>query len=634
MSGTDDVEPLHDGTIIGSDLDRYLREDLDVVAPGSIEDAALLPEDMLAPPLLAEQPRADPEHAYLAANRSPNLAAKGFAYGDTSLLLTDPRHALIVMCNGAFLELTGYQYAEVVGSAPDALFAEPSGHVAPELRSALARSDRWRGEVWIKRRDGDAFPALVTVRTIRDSNGAPLSHVVTITDISVSKEVEERLRQLTLNDQLTGLVNRPMLADRLDESIANCRDSGTRLGVLFLNLDRFKLINDSLGHAAGDELLRQAAKRLRTGVRGSDTVARIGSDEFVVLLGDLEDSNAAAQIALKLGREIHRPYAIQGQEISVTTSIGISLFPNDGNDGNTLLQNADTAMHRAKELGRNRYVFYQREMTADVNHQFEMEKNLVLAIQRNEFVLHYQPQITIATGRIAGVEALIRWQHPQLGLIGPDRFIPIAEETGLIRTIGEWVIRQAGNDMRGWRDAGLPPLRMAINLSALQIARPQHTDALRSVLIAAGMAHADSGFDFEIEITESSLMTGENTMAAANALKGLGLTLAIDDFGTGYSSMMALRELPIDCIKIDKSFVKRLPDDPNDVAMTAAMIAMGKALGLRILAEGVETDTQLECLRRHGCDEAQGFLFSPAIPIDALQLLAVERNMTLLDTPR
>ncbi len=633
MADNEKSPPLHDATIIGSDLDRYLRDEFDDFDP--VEDAPLSNDtlDLIVEPMMPELPRADPESAYQAAAKSPNLAAKAFAYGQAGVLLSDRRNVLVAMCNAAFLELTGYQYAEVVGTPPAQWVAERSATTLTEMNSRLKNADFWRGEVWIKRYDGRTIPTDFSVRVVRDSNHAVMSHVITVTDISDFKHAESLLLQQTLSDPLTGLVNRTVLTDRLEQALAASRRTNTLLAILFLNLDRFKLINDSLGHAAGDSLLCEAARRLKGCVRDVDTVARIGADEFVLLLGDVTDEQAAAQIALKIGYELHRPYLISGQEVTVTSSIGICLHPNHGSDSSVLLQHADTAMHRAKDLGRNRYVFYQSEMTSDSNEQFAMEKGLVLAIQRSEFVLYYQPQIDIQSGRIAGVEALIRWQHPELGLVAPDRFIPIAEETGLIRTIGEWVIRQAGADMQAWREAGLPPLRLAINLSALQIARPQHTDALRSVLIAAGMAYADSGFEYEIEITESTLMTGENTMAAANALKGLGLTLAIDDFGTGYSSMMALRELPLDRIKIDKSFVRNLPNDKKDIAMTAAMIAMGTALDLRILAEGVENLDQLACLRELGCHEVQGFLFSRPVPIETLRQVAAERDMVLIDPP-
>jgi len=565
---------------------------------------------------------ADAEAAQLAATKSPNIAARAFAFNGSSMFVTDRQHRLVVMCNAAFLAMTGHEWGKAVGVHPNTFASVRSADSLAEMPLAMAHCGSWDGDVWILRRDGSEFPARLAVRAIYESGTQRvLGYVTSVTDMSAFKHAEDQLRHLALHDPLTGLVNRTVLQDRLDRALATCRRSGGRLALLFIDLDRFKYINDSLGHAIGDELLRRAANRLKSCVRDEDTVARMGGDEFVVLLRDVPNANAAAQVALKLGRKLHRPYHIGSQELTVTMSIGISLYPDNGADGSTLLQHADTAMYQAKEGGRNRYVFHQSEMTAKVHELFTIGNSLALALQRDEFVLHYQPQIEIATGRISGAEALIRWQHPELGMLAPDRFIPVAEETGLIRKIGEWVIREVGSDMKILREAGYSSLRMAINLSALQIARPQHTEAVRQAIINAGMA--ESGAEFEVEITESSLMTGEQALAATTALKNLGLSLAIDDFGTGYSSMLALRRLPIDRIKIDRSFIKGVPEDTDDVAMTAAVIAMGRALGLRILAEGVETRAQLEFLRSHGCEEAQGFLFSQPLPLaQLLELLA------------
>lgn len=622
MPTHDSPEPLQDGTLIGGDLDRYLRPDADELPPRNGGEVS--PDSELIPPILmaSTASAADLEAAQMAAAKSPNIAAKGFAHCGTSMFVTDRQHRLVVMGNAAFLAMTGYEYGKAVGLHPDALISPRSESCVAEMRHALARCGAWEGEAWLRRCDGTEFPARLVVRAISEAGSQrALSYVTTITDMSAFKRAEDQLRHLALHDPLTGLVNRTVLQDRLDHALAACRRTGGRLAVLFIDLDRFKYINDTLGHATGDELLRRAANRLKSCIREEDTLARMGGDEFVVLLQDVTSANAAAQVALKLGRKLHQPYRIGGQELTVTMSIGISLYPDNGEDGSTLLQHADTAMYRAKEGGRNRYVFYQKEMTAKVNELFAIEKSLALALQRDEFVLHYQPQVEVATGRIAGAEALIRWRHPELGLLAPDRFIPIAEETGLIRQIGEWVIRSVGVDMKVLRAAGYGSLRMAINLSALQIARPQHTEAVRNAIVNAGMAETEA--DFEVEITESSLMTGEQALAATHSLKNLGLSLAIDDFGTGYSSMMALRQLPIDRIKIDRSFIHGLPDDPNDAAMTTAVIAMGKALGLRMLAEGVETREQLEFLRGQGCEEAQGFLFSRPLPLEQfMQLLA------------
>ena len=619
MATEESPEHLQDGTLIGGDLDRYLQPDADECPPGGEGS----PEAELFPPILVASAAssAEVEAAQMAAAKSPGIAAKAFAHCGTSTFVTDRQHRLVVMCNAAFLAMTGYTYAKAVGLHPDALISPRSDGSVAEMRHALAQCGAWEGEVWLRRADGVEFPARLAVRAICEGGSQKaLSYVTTVTDMSAFKHAEDQLRHLALHDPLTGLVNRTVLLDRLDHALAACRRTGGRLALLFIDLDRFKYINDSLGHAVGDELLRRVASRLKNAIREEDTLARMGGDEFVVLLKDVSSASAAAQVAVKLGRKLHQPYRIGNQELTVTMSLGISLYPDNGEDGATLLQHADTAMYRAKEGGRNRYVFYQSEMTARVHELFAIEKSLALALQRDEFVLHYQPQVEVATGRFSGVEALIRWEHPELGLLAPDRFIPVAEETGLIRQIGEWVIRAVGTDMQILRAAGYASLRMAINLSALQIARPQHTEAVRNAIISAGMAENEA--DFEVEITESSLMTGEQALAATSSLKKLGLSLAIDDFGTGYSSMLALRQLPIDRIKIDRSFIKGLPDDANDAAMTAAVIAMGKALGLRILAEGVETREQLEFLRTHGCEEAQGFLFSRPLPLaQLLQLL-------------
>jgi diguanylate cyclase (GGDEF)-like protein/PAS domain S-box-containing protein len=615
-------EPPQDGTLIGADFDSYLRPEADESLARDVGEG--FPATELHPAIMvASMPsRADAEAAQSAATKSPSIAAKAFAFSGTTMFVTDRQHRFVVTCNAAFLAMTGYEYGKAIGVHPDTFASARSADSLAEMRHALGRSAAWDGDVWIRRCDGTEFPARLAVRPIYESGAQRVSgYVTTVTDMSAFKHAEDQLRHLALHDPLTGLVNRTVLQDRLDQALAACRRTGGRLALLFIDLDRFKYINDSLGHATGDELLRRAAGRLKSCVRDEDTVARMGGDEFVVLLRDVPNANAAAQVALKLGRKLHRPYRIDNQELTVTMSIGISLYPDNGAEGSTLLQHADTAMYRAKEDGRNRYVFHQSEMTAKVHELFAIENSLALALQRDEFVMHYQPQMEIATGRISGAEALIRWQHPELGLLGPDRFIPIAEETGLIRKIGEWVIRAVGSDMKVVREAGYSSLRMAINLSALQIGRPQHTESVRKAIIDAGMAETEA--EFEVEITESSLMTGDQALAATSALKNLGLSLAIDDFGTGYSSMLALRQLPIDRIKIDRSFIKGLPEDANDAAMTAAVIAMGKALGLSLLAEGVETRAQLDFLRAHGCEEAQGFLFSHPLPIEEfLELLA------------
>jgi predicted signal transduction protein with EAL and GGDEF domain len=348
-------------------------------------------------------------------------------------------------------------------------------------------------------------------------------------------------------------------------------------------------------------------------VRESDTLARMGGDEFVLVLRDVKDSRGPIAVARTISQQLYRPFTIDGRELSLTSSIGISLYPHDGSDGDLLIDRADTAMYRAKERGQNSYAYFRPDMTSQVQERLVLEQSLHRALERNELVLMYQPQLDIASGQVTGGEALLRWQHPELGLLSPDRFISVAEETGLIRPIGAWVLLTVCAQMRAWHAEGLTPLRMAVNLSGHQILRARHTEALRSVLSECWVP--TEGLELEIEITESALQTSENALASANLLKSLGVTLAIDDFGTGYSSMMALKLLPIDRLKIDRTFTEGVPDDANHASITGAVIAMGKALGLKVLAEGVETAQQMEFLRARGCDEAQGYLLSRPLPV-------------------
>ena len=621
MKDDDAQVPLHDATIIDGGIDAFARGDEN---GGEAEDSAVVgparAHPAPGPGTAAPVPPAEASIAHM-----PVLAARAFECSGFGMYVADLRNR-IVLVNRALLALTGFAHEEIIGQEPAVLAAgEHTPDFFHDIQDALRQSGQWEGEMRHRRHDGTSFSAAVTIRAVRDAGGRMLSSVTTVSDISPYKQTEDELRRLAQHDPLTGLANRSLLLDRLNQAIASSRRSHSRLAVLFLDFDRFKNINDSLGHPVGDELLRRAANRLKACVRSEDTVARLGGDEFVVVLLNIADASSAAQVALKIGHRLFGPHRIEKHELTVTTSIGISVFPDDGTDANTLIQHADTALYRAKEHGRNRYVFYQQEMTTQAKERLLMEHSLRHALQCEEFVLHYQPLVDISDGRIVGAEALIRWQHPHLGLISPERFIPISEESGLIRQIGPWVLRTVGNAVRTWRDAGLPRLRIATNLSPKQIVRPQHTDALCAAIAAAGLPL--EGMDFEIEITESSLLTGEQTVVAAKALKALGVHLAIDDFGTGYSSMVALKELPIDCLKIDASFIRRVPTDPSDTAITTAIVAMGKALGLRITAEGVETREQLEFLRRIGCDEAM--LFSPPVPFEALRELILARPSLL-----
>ncbi len=520
----------------------------------------------------------------------------------------------IVAVNGAFCGFTGLRAEEVVGRRLESCFFQ--GHWSEflaGLHEAIADSAEVHGQIRERRKDGSSFSAWMSISPVRNGSGKPAHYLATLValDGGALAGVADHRRPVA-DDALTGLASRGRLQERLDHTIANASGSGERLAVLFLDLDRFKNINDSLGHAVGDEVLRGIAERLRRCVRAEDMLARVGGDEFALVLRGILDAQVPVAMAKQICQQIYRPFVFEGRELNLTASLGISLFPQDGTTAQSLIEHANTAMYRAKERGSNSYAFYRPKMTTRVQERLLLEQSLHRALERNEFVVYYQPQIEIASGRVTGGEALVRWDHPELGHVGPDRFIALAEEIRMIRSIGSWVMRTVCGQMDTWRAAGLSPLRMAVNLSAQQILRSRHTDSLRAVLDECWIP-AD-GMELEIEITESSLQTSENALATAQLLKSLGITLAIDDFGTGYSSLMALKLLPIDRIKIDRSFVAGTPGNADHAAVTAAVIAMGKALGLRVLAEGVETPEQLAFLRAHGCDEAQGYLFSKPLP--------------------
>ncbi|MGH8507600.1 MAG: sensor domain-containing phosphodiesterase [Gammaproteobacteria bacterium] len=483
-------------------------------------------------------------------------------------------------------------------------------------------------EYRIRRRDG-------TYRWFLDSAG-PRFHpdgelagfIGGCLDITERKRAEEEARSrelqihhLAYHDALTGLPNRVLLLDRLGQALAQAERDGVQIAVLYIDLDRFKTINDTLGHPAGDELLRQVASRLRTVLREGDTVARLGGDEFVILLPHILAARDAAQVAAKALRAVSAPSTVLGQELNTTTSLGVSLFPKDGADAETLLKHADTALYQAKGRGRNQYQFFDALMNAQSHKRLLLENHLRRALERGELSLHYQPQINLRSNATVGVEALLRWQHPVRGMVSPDEFIPIAEETGCIAEIGEWVLRTACSQASTWQAAGLPPVRMAVNLSVRQLLRQFDLPAL------VGTALRDSGLaasKLDLEITESMLMADpEHAIEVLRALHGMDVQITVDDFGTGYSSLSYLKRLPLDRIKIDRSFVREIPADADDVAIVQTILAMAKQLQIGVVAEGVETLAQCRFLREQRCEEAQGYLFSqPLCAEDCAEFLA------------
>ena len=433
--------------------------------------------------------------------------------------------------------------------------------------------------------------------------------------VDEKKQAEERISYLATHDGLTGLPNRVMFNQLLQSSIATSRRHDRKFALLYLDLDRFKIINDTLGHADGDTLLVEMSRRFTETVRESDVVARLGGDEFVVLLHEVDDEKQVAGVARKLLSAAIKPVNLRGHDCRVTASIGVAIFPADGEDEQTLTKNADMAMYLAKGEGKNDVRFYTRQMKAPSTERLMLEVSLQRAIERQELVIHYQPKRDLRDGSITGVEALLRWQHPDLGLLAPNQFIPLAEETGLIIPIGQWVLREACRQNMAWQKQGLPPMSMAVNLSPRQFADEGLLASIDAALAETGMA-PDL---LQLEITESMVMQDlEHSIAILKAIKSRGVHLAIDDFGTGYSSMSLIKRFPVDTLKIDRSFVRDLPQDSEDKAIADAIIGLGRALGLRIIAEGVETAEQESFLRDHSCDEMQGYLFSRAIPAEQI----------------
>jgi len=460
------------------------------------------------------------------------------------------------------------------------------------------------------------------VYVVRDGVGRFVRRAGVIQDVTERKAQEARIEHLAYHDSLTGLPNRAMLMDRLAQALSQAQRLDQQVAVLFIDLDRFKLVNDSLGHAVGDRLLQEIARRLKATLRENDTVARVGGDEFQVVVCNVAGSVDAARIAEKLMRTLGEPFTLEDQELHVTASLGVSLFPRDGASGELLLKYADTALYEAKGEGRNAYRFFSPEMNAQAHGRLRLENDLRRAVERHELELHYQPQLDLATGEVCGVEALVRWRHPVRGLVLPNSFIPMAEETGLVLGIGEWVLNEACRQVAQWQREGLAdnlsPLRVAVNISARQLQRPGLDGAVRRALSLSGLP-ADC---LELEITESSVMLDPlHAQSVLQSLRELGVLLSIDDFGTGYSSLAYLKRLPLDRLKIDRSFIGGIPADSDDAAIVETIIVMTHKLGLRVIAEGVETLEQRLQLVRQGCDEMQGFLLAHPVPAEELPAL-------------
>ncbi|MGH8543414.1 MAG: two-component system response regulator [Gammaproteobacteria bacterium] len=544
-----------------------------------------------------------------AAEERLRQASAIFETTAEGIFIMDHEHR-IVSVNPAFTVITGYSPDAVLGEDPDVLLhaRRHSDQFYPRLESTS--SAQWQGETYCQHRNGTVFPVWESVSVVRDEGGAVTDYVVAFSDISALRRAEAQLDHLAHHDPLTGLPNRLLFNDRLDQMVARALRQDEHCAILFFDLDGFKIINDTLGHSSGDFLLQTIATRIKGQLRSNDTAARLGGDEFVILLDHIAHPEDAARIARKLLDALAAPVELGGERVTVSASVGLAVYPDNGHDRDTLLRAADTAMYSAKAQGRNRYCFYTEELAARAAERLNIEQGLRGALATEGLVLYYQPQVALSDGALTGVEALVRWQHPQHGLIMPDRFIAIAEESGVIEPLGRWVLFTAcAQAVASRRTDGLP-LRLSVNVSARQLARDHFEDTVREALAESGLPASQ----LEIEITESTLQVIEHSRHLLEALKALGVSIAIDDFGTGYSSLSVLKHLPIDRIKIDQSFVRDIPGDADDVAIVEAIVSLSRTLRLCVIAEGVETEGQLAILRRLGCEEGQGYLFSRPLP--------------------
>ena len=539
--------------------------------------------------------------------------ASVFSNSNEAIVITDADNRIIAV-NAAFSKLTGYSRDEVIGADPKVLAAGKTERgTYEEMWRSIEASNGWAGELWDRRKSGEVYPKWLSISVVRDASGKVINYIGNFVDISERKASEERVRHLAHFDALTDLPNRFSLQERLEQALGFARRNGMRLALMLLDLDHFKSINDTLGHHAGDQLLTQVAGRLTASVRDSDLVARLGGDEFVIILPSIDVPADAAHAADKILKAIAEPYLIDGQVLRTSPSIGICLYPDDAGEGQDLLKKADVAMYHAKSRGRANYQFFTEQMHAAAVQRIAIEADLRSGLERGEFSLHYQAQLDLRVGRVVGVEALLRWHHPQRGWVAPGEFIPIAEETGLILPLGDWVLRQACRQLAQWRSRGMSGVRMSVNLSASQFLDRALPGRIQDVLVSHGLGPGS----LDLEVTESmSMKSPAETIAMMRVLTGYGLSLSIDDFGTGYSSLSYLKLFPISTLKIDRSFVKDIETDPNDADICDVTVLLAHKLGLEVVAEGVETEAQLKYLLSIGCEKIQGYLISRPLPAD------------------
>jgi len=537
----------------------------------------------------------------------------------TGILITDTR-GTILSANRFVCILTGYGEKELVGRTPSILAS--GRHSAPfyeAMWDSVRSAGFWQGEIWNRRKNGEIFLCWLNITAIRDAKGKTVNYTGVLMELSSRTQSESDLQKLRYYDPLTELPNRFLFQDRLHHAIQRAMRNSHFVVVMFMDLDDFKFINESLNHTEGDALLRLIARQLDSCIRKGETFARMGGDEFAVVLADIPDADHAVKgataAAQRIAQALTRPLRMDGSDFFVTASIGVSVFPEDAANGPDLIKNAEAAMYHAKQHGKGTYEFYATHMNARVKERLTLINKLHTSLERNEFQLYFQPQINIGNNRITGVETLLRWTSRDLGPVSPAQFIPLLEESRLILPVGRWVLEDALTQYKEWKDAGIVLNRIAVNLSARQFEEPDLVSVVSEAIARSGVPASA----LELEITESTIMQQhEKAAATLTALKKTGVTISIDDFGTGYSSMSYLKRFPIDRLKVDRTFVKDIPGDADDTAITIAVIAMAHGLNLQVIAEGVETVEQLDFLKSHRCEEVQGFLFSKPLPADQI----------------
>lgn len=546
------------------------------------------------------------------------LADRVFESTSEGILITDDAFRILAV-NPAFTRITGYHAEEAVGKCSRMTTGiSAQAEINRGMLAQLATKGHWQGELKDRRKDGNWYPAWLSISAIRDNQEGISHYVGVFTDNTIRKEAETKLAYLAEHDSLTGLFNRSSLMRQLTERIAQAKLRGAQQVLLFIDLDRFKTVNDTLGHHAGDVLLVAAVERLREQLCPDDLLARFGGDEFVVVLGSAPQADQIAVVAQRLIDSILRPFSVNGQEIFIGASIGSASYPEHGSDAITILKNADIAMYRAKERSKNAFQLFNNEMSNQILEQMLLENSLRHALERQEFELFYQPQFSASDGAICGVEALIRWRHPTRGLVLPGHFISLAEQTGLIVPLGAWILREACRQGKVWLDRGYQFGRIAVNLSPRQFSSDDLLGVIDGALAQSGLPSAM----LELEITEGAIMQNpQDAVVLLKRMRQLGVTISVDDFGTGYSSLASLKQYPLDTLKIDRSFVKGIPHDLDDVAITEAIIAIAHKLHLQVVAEGVESAEQDAFLRAAGCDIVQGYLRAQPLPVSELESL-------------